>query len=717
MNNRSIQSSRRKRIAVWGAAALALAAATIAVPLPQAAAQAPTCDGKVVTINLNTNGGSGDGTAFDDVILGTPGRDTINAGGGNDTICSGGGRDSVDGGAGDDLIFGGGGHDVLRGGSGADTIYGQPGADNIRGEGGEDTLLGGTGYDTLDGGDNDDFIQGSGGNDTLRGGNGNDSLYGKAGNDVMFGEGGNDELYAAGGNDVVSGGPGRDRLQGANGDDQLDGGLGDDSLYGQAGNDELIGGDGNDEIYGAAGNDDMSGGDGNDRLQGANGDDVLAGGAGNDIMFGQAGSDELDGGAGTDECYAAELERNCEPIIPPLAGQVVRITGPERSAEEWDAIDAALVPFEQATGVSVIYTGAADWEAELNVQVAAGNAPDISIFPQPAKLADFARSGVVVPLGDDALSTAASNWTADQLNFGFVDSDYFGMPVRSDPKSIVWFKPSVFAANGWAIPQTWNELVALTNTMIANGVTPWCVGIESGQATGWVFTDWAEDRILGKLGADAYDAWVANDLKFNSPEIRGAFQDVLSLWNTPGAVFGSTASISTTHFAIGPAEGLAADNCAMVRQASFFHLFYDGDVSELDVFAFPSGTSATTPIVGGAHLAGAFNDRTATMAVLEYMGSAQYANTRQIAQRASRGGGISGFYTANLNVNRSLWSPLGQSLVTILQGSDPFRFDGSDLMPASVGAGAFWTQSTAMVNGTASVSGATAAIDAAWPNG
>ncbi len=400
-------------------------------------------------------------------------------------------------------------------------------------------------------------------------------------------------------------------------------------------------------------------------------------------------------------------------------GQVVRVTGPERSAEEWEAIEAAMVPFEERTGAQVIYTGSADWEAEINVQLAAGNPPDISIFPQPGKLADFAREGFVLPLPDDVLGVATENWAQAQIDFGLVDGSNYGMPVKNDLKSIVWHKPAVFEAGGYDIPQTWDELKELTNTMIADGITPWCVGIESGQATGWVFTDWTEDLMLRYHGGDAYDQWVSNDLKFASDEVTTVMQEILDLWNTEGAVFGGVESIASTHFASKPAEDLAADNCAMVRQASFFANFLpEGTSDQMDVFYFPSLSADDRPVMGGGNLTGAFNDNAATWAVMSYMGSAEYANTRQAAQKAAKGGdgNLSGFNTANLNADKSLWEPLGQGFVSIMQEAAVFRFDGSDLMPADVGAGEFWTQATAMVNGEIDVAGGAAKIDAAWPS-
>ena len=57
---------------------------------------------------------------------------------------------------------------------------------------------------------------------------------------------------------------------------------------------------------------------------------------------------------------------------------------------------------------------------------------------------------------------------------------------------------------------TWDDLVALTDEIRATGVTPWCVSMEHGDATGWVATDWIEDILLRTAPPETYDAWVAS---------------------------------------------------------------------------------------------------------------------------------------------------------------------------------------------------------------
>jgi alpha-glucoside transport system substrate-binding protein len=161
----------------------------------------------------------------------------------------------------------------------------------------------------------------------------------------------------------------------------------------------------------------------------------------------------------------------------------------------------------------------------------------------------------------------------------------------------------------------------------------------------------------------------------------------------------------------------------MHRQASFFSAFIpegtpfaDGSEEAVDVFYFPD-INGDRPVLGAGTLAAAFNDEPATMALLEYMSTPDYAEARQAAQAELKGGGaaLSGFLSAAIGQDPSVYQPLEQSFLEILETSAIVRFDASDLMPADVGAGAFWTQGTSAVNGDVTAAEAAAAIQAAWP--
>lgn len=419
---------------------------------------------------------------------------------------------------------------------------------------------------------------------------------------------------------------------------------------------------------------------------------------------------------------AAAAAAGGDEEVNPLAGTAVRITGPVRSPDEVAGLMGALDPFAEANDMTIFYVGSADWESEINVQIEAGTPPDISIFPQPGKLADFANSGFVLPLPDDVTASVSEHWSDGAMGFGNVDGVQYGVPDKTDLKSLVWYQPARWEAAGYTVPGSLDDLWALSNQMIADGNTPWCIGIESGTATGWSFTDWVEDVMLRRHSGETYDAWTSGELPFASPEVSGVMQEILDIWNTDGMVFAQGGTIASTSFRDN-GEPLVNGDCFMHRQASFFSAFFpdgtpvqDGSEGAIDVFQFPQGDTDPPIVLTAGTLVGAFTDRPEVWAVMEYFGTPEFANLRQAAQKEAKGGGdvLSGFNTANLNVDRSLWSPLEQSFLEIMANND-VRFDGSDLMPADVGAGTFWEQGTALVNGETTVEAAAAIIDASWP--
>jgi hypothetical protein len=91
-------------------------------------------------------------TVDNELILGTAGDDTIDASGGRDCIVGGDGADAINGQGGADVILGGAGADDLRGGGGNDFIFGNDGDDTLRGNNGTDVCDGGPGTDSAPGG-------------------------------------------------------------------------------------------------------------------------------------------------------------------------------------------------------------------------------------------------------------------------------------------------------------------------------------------------------------------------------------------------------------------------------------------------------------------------------------------------------------------------------------------------------------------------------------
>lgn len=84
------------------------------------------------------------------------------------------------------------------------------GDDMLFGTSGADSLNAGAGNDLILGFDGDDYLEGADGNDRIDAGSGNDTMFGGAGDDTLFGGDGDDLMYAGPGNDIAWGGNGND---------------------------------------------------------------------------------------------------------------------------------------------------------------------------------------------------------------------------------------------------------------------------------------------------------------------------------------------------------------------------------------------------------------------------------------------------------------------------------------------------------------------------
>lgn len=401
----------------------------------------------------------------------------------------------------------------------------------------------------------------------------------------------------------------------------------------------------------------------------------------------------------------------------------ITVQGSETSDAEAGSNERAFNDYGEESGVTVSFAGSRSFSDNINIAVAAGNPPDVGFIPQPGKVADFARQGNIVQL-PDSVAQANQDAYGPFATFGQVDGEQYGVTVKTDLKSLVWYKPGRFAEAGYEVPTSWEGLKDLTDQMIADGETPWCVGIESGGATGWAFTDWVEDLMLRFHGAEVYDQWVSHEIPFNDPQVAEVWNEVLGLWNTEGAVYAAGGAIATTSFSDN-ALPLEEDECWMHRQANFFASFFTSgypigpgdDPERIEVFYFPTLEGADVqPVLSAGVVAVAFNDRPEVMEFMEWLGGPGFAEARQRYQSETQGG-TSGYLSAAEGQDMSVYNDFESELINILQSADVARFDGSDLMPSAVGAGTFWSEATAAVNGDKSVDEALQTIEDSWPEG
>lgn len=373
----------------------------------------------------------------------------------------------------------------------------------------------------------------------------------------------------------------------------------------------------------------------------------------------------------------------------------------------------SMKAFEDATGITVNYIGNKNFESSIAIRVDAGDAPDVVDFPQPGLFSIFARNGNIVPVTD----FIPDSWLSQQYNAGWrefntVDGTEYGVMHRYSGKSLVWYPKKSWDAAGYEIPQTWDDLLALTQQIADDGDTAWCIGIESGAATGWVATDWTEDLMLRTTSLENYDAWVAGDLPFDSPEVKNAIETWSNIWFNDAYVYGGRSSIVSTAF--GDAPGPMFDDppkCWLHRQANFITSFFpEGTQYGVDYDFFylpPVDEQYGKPFLVAGDLIAMFNDRPEVRALMEY-----FTTPNSVSGWLEGGGAIAAQQTATRDM---YGSDLDWSVSQLVADATSFRFDGSDLMPGEVGAGSFWEHITSYVAGSEDLDTAMKAIDASWP--
>ena len=394
-----------------------------------------------------------------------------------------------------------------------------------------------------------------------------------------------------------------------------------------------------------------------------------------------------------------------------ISGQTLTVFGPWLGPDK-DLVESVIAYFEEATGANVEYSGSDSFEQQIVIDTQAGSPPNIAVFPQPGLAADLAAKGLLTKLPAEVGEFLSENYAAgdswvDLSSYEGKDGEkaLYAFPYKADVKSLVWYVPDNFDDAGYEVPETMEELKALTEQIVADGGTPWCIGLGSGGATGWPATDWVEDMVLRTQPPEVYDQWVTNEIPFNDPRIVNAIEEFGWFAKNDKFVDGGAAAVASTDFRDSP-KGLFSSppKCYMHKMASFIPSFFPEGTElglDADFFYFPAyeGEDLGKPVLGAGTLFGITKDSPAAQAFIEFL-ETPIAHEVWMAQ--------SGFLTPFTGVNPEAYANdalRGQG--EILTEATTFRFDGSDLMPGKIGAGAFWTGMVDFVGGQSAEQAAT----------
>ncbi len=392
------------------------------------------------------------------------------------------------------------------------------------------------------------------------------------------------------------------------------------------------------------------------------------------------------------------------------------------SAAEPEEAAAYQKIFDDLINSQVDYNAAvessADFEEQFQIR-AEGGTLDLAAVPQPGAIGGLVDKGSLVALED-------LGFNIDDLNNLFGESfvalgeykgKHYGVPTNINLKSMVWYPKAAFDEAGYKVPETWDDMLALSDQIVADGSTPWCVGFESGGATGWPATDWMEDIMLRTAGTETYDKWVAHEIPFNDPAVVKAGQLFGDIMFKDGYVLGG--ADATPDIAFGDAPLPMFDNppkCWLHRQASFINSFFPEGTEagvDYDWFPLPPIDKEGTLFAGELTVVGTAGDRPEVVDFLNrFMG--------EEVQCAMGGVTASSRISPNVNVGPDCYANkiLADASVVLSEANKAGtgRFDGSDLMPAEVGSGSFWTGMVEyMKGGPDNLESVLTAIEDSWP--
>lgn len=355
----------------------------------------------------------------------------------------------------------------------------------------------------------------------------------------------------------------------------------------------------------------------------------------------------------------------------------------------------------------------------LKTKIQAGDTPDIALVPQPGVVSSIVELGAAFPL-DDVVDTAAleESMVPGALEAGTVDGQLYGLLTSMNVKSLIFYPKKAFEKAGYEAPDSLDDLTALAEQIKSDGGTPWCLTMESGDATGWVATDWVEDLVMRYGGVEAYNQWVTHEIPFDDPVVQEAASYLGEVALTEGNVLGGKQAITATPFteAAKPMFDAKGPSCWLLKQGSFFvgPDFLPEDVyanldEELGVMAFPPAeANGENPVLGGGDLAILMNDSEDAKTAMGLLAESDIGN---------EAAPVSSFISPFTDFDASLYpNETTKTIAQVAYDSTAFLFDGSDSMPAEVGAGSFWKEMTAWLNGDQDLDTALGDIEDSWPS-
>lgn len=349
---------------------------------------------------------------------------------------------------------------------------------------------------------------------------------------------------------------------------------------------------------------------------------------------------------------------------------------------EQESFQAVLDAFTEETGIQTSFKSTGDDIATyLGSQVAGGDPPDVAFLPQPGLLQSLADQGNLKPVGDEAEQNVSEHFAPYWSTLASVDDTLYGVYFKASNKSTWWYNAQAFQNAGVQPPETWDDMLADTQTMTAYGL-PY---VAIGGADGWPLTDWFENIYLRQAGPEMYDKLTAHEIPWTHPSVTDALETFRALLTQQGAVNGGADGALQTDFTESVNQVLAAEpQAASVYEGDFVPgVATSQDIqagTDYSFFPFPSIDGSGPAVVGGGDVAVTLTGSEEAQQLLAFLATPEAARIW-----VERGG----FTSPNADVPLSAYPDdlSRRNAESVVEAADAgnFRFDMSDQTPPEFG--------------------------------